>query len=124
MRGPIALTWALALAGAAVSVPAGATADAAPRALPGAGDVQTAYDAARVDNAERHAYDLVIQTAKCMTMRVGGFACQIDFVRRAEPDRRLYFDVVTIDEHEGRWVLLSGLCVKKNAPNARQAPSP
>jgi hypothetical protein len=107
MRAGLAVTLALAVSAAGASP------------LPGPDNVQSAYDAARLVNADRHAYDLVIQTAKCMTMKAGGFACQIDFVRKAEPDRRLYFDVVTIDEQDGRWVLLSGLCVKKNAPNLR-----
>ena len=81
-------------------------------AVPTAESVQLAYDAARTDNAERHAYDLVIQHAKCNGIQGGGYACQIDFVRRAEPDKRLYFDVVTVDERDGHWTLLSGLCVK------------
>ena len=80
--------------------------------LPTAESVQVAYDAARTDNADRHAYDLVIQHAKCSEIKGGGYACQIDFVRRAEPDKRLYFDVVTVDERQGRWTLLSGLCIK------------
>ena len=96
------------LAGALASGLAGA----ALGSVPNAQAVQDAYDAARADNAERHAYDLVIQGAKCSEIKGGGYACQIDFVRRAEPDKRLYFDVVTIDERQGRWTLLSGLCVK------------
>jgi len=80
--------------------------------LPTAESVQLAYEAARIDNADRHAYDLVIQHAKCSEIKGGGYACQIDFVRRAEPDKRLYFDVVTVDERQGHWTLLSGLCVK------------
>jgi hypothetical protein len=97
-----------ALAGALASGLAGAALASAPDARA----VQDAYDAARVDNAERHAYDLVIQGAKCSAIEGGGYACQIDFVRRAEPDKRLYFDVVTIDERQGHWTLLGGLCVK------------
>lgn len=106
----------------AAAVLAAAIAAAAPAAaatLPGSEHVQLAYDAARAVNAERHAYDLVIETAKCLTMKAGGYACQIDFVKKAEPERRLYFDVVTIDEREGHWVLLSGLCVKKNPPTQK-----
>ncbi len=106
------LAGALALAGAAAwSV--GAQAAVGPGALPDPSSVQSAYDAARAVNADRHQFDLVIETAKCNAMKAGGYACQIDFVRKAEPDRRLYFDVVTVDEKEGHWVLLSGLCVKK-----------
>ncbi len=81
-------------------------------ALPTIESVQDAYDAARVDNADRHVYDLVIRHAKCDAIKAGGYACQIDFVRRDEPEKRLFFDVVTIDERQGRWTLLSGLCVK------------
>jgi len=91
---------------------AGALAAPAAASAPDAQAVQAAYDAARVENAERHAWDLVIQGAKCSEIKGGGYACQIDFVRRAEPDKRLYFDVVTVDERQGHWTLLSGLCVK------------
>jgi hypothetical protein len=97
----------LLFAGAGLSQPALA-------AMPTAQSVQSAYDAARIDNAERHADDLVIENAQCSAMKVGGYACQIDFVRRAAPEKRLFFDVVTLDEREGRWVLLSGLCVRKS----------
>ena len=120
MKGPVfrrpaaalALAAALAMGVAGVATPA-ARAAAGPGASPDPSSVQSAYDAARAVNAERHQFDLVIETAKCNPMKVGGYACQIDFVRKAEPDRRLYFDVITIDEKEGHWVLLSGLCVKK-----------
>jgi hypothetical protein len=98
--------WAVALAACAAG-PAFA-------ALPTAASVQSAYDAARVVNAERHELELVIENAKCSEMKAGGYACQIDFVRRAAPEKRLYFDVVTLDERDGQWVLLSGLCVKKS----------
>jgi hypothetical protein len=98
----------------------GALAGAASASVPDAQAVQAAYDAARLENAERHAYDLVIQGAKCSEIKGGGYACQIDFVRRAEPDKRLYFDVVTLDERQGRWALLSGLCVK--APRRADTP--
>jgi len=83
-------------------------------ALPTAASVQSAYDAARIVNADRHELELVIEDVKCSAMKAGGYACQIDFVRRAAPEKRLYFDVVTVDERDGQWVLLSGLCVKKS----------
>ena len=100
-----------ALAAIATVAAGGAAARAEP---PSAASVQAAYDAARVENAERHAFDLVIQDAKCSEMKAGGYACQIDFVRRSAPEQRLYFDVVTLDERAGQWVLLSGLCVTKS----------
>jgi hypothetical protein len=81
-------------------------------AVPTVSSVQSAYDAARLENAERHTADLVIQDAQCSPMKAGGYACQIDFVRKAAPEQRLYFDVITLDERAGQWVLLSGLCVK------------
>jgi hypothetical protein len=98
---------ALAVAALAFAFAGGAWA-----ALPTAQSIQSAYDDARVDNAERHQFDLVIEDAKCSEIRSGGYACQIDFVRRTEPDKRLYFDVVTVDQRDGRWKLLQGLCVK------------
>ena len=99
------------MAAAATLAAGGAAASAQP---PSAASVQAAYDAARVESAERHAFDLVIQDAKCSEMKAGGYACQIDFVRKSAPEQRLYFDVVTLDERAGQWVLLSGLCVTKS----------
>jgi hypothetical protein len=116
-RAAVPVARAVALVLAALAGPLAVAAASAPAAPgPGAVAVQAAYDDARVVNAERHAYDLVIESAKCNAMKAGGYACQIDFVRKDEPDRRLYFDVVTLDERAGRWALLSGLCVKKNPP--------
>jgi len=105
------MTSARALAaGALASLLAGTACASA--SMPTAESIQSAYDAARAENAERHQFDLVIEHAKCSAIRTGGYACQIDFVRRSEPDKRLYFDVVTVDERDGRWTLLGGLCVK------------
>ena len=104
---------------AAGLLPAGMALAGEAAASPGPADVQAAYDAARQANADRHAFDLVIETARCQPLKAGGHACQVDFTRRSEPDRRLYFDVVTVDAREGHWVLLAGLCVKKNAPTLR-----
>jgi hypothetical protein len=100
-----------ALVAAAIATSATASARAQ---VPSVAAIQAAYDGARVDNAERHAFDLEIQDAKCSEMKAGGYACQIDFVRRSAPEQRLYFDVVTLDERAGQWVLLSGLCVTKS----------
>jgi hypothetical protein len=110
-RGRTRASWKAALAAAALAAAGGARATAA---APSIESVQAAYDAARVENAERHAFDLVIQDAKCIEMKAGGYACQVDFVRRTAPEQRLYFDVVTLDERAGQWVLLSGLCVTKS----------
>jgi hypothetical protein len=111
----VAIQVQLVLLLAAAALQAAAAAE--PRL--GVAAVQAAYEDARLVNAERHAYDLVIETAKCQPMDRGGQLCQIDFTRRGESDRRLYFDVITLDEHAGRWVLLSGLCMKKPPPPMR-----
>jgi hypothetical protein len=102
---------AAAVATAAMIAAPGACARAE---TPSVASIQAAYDAARVENADRHAFDLVVQDAKCSEMKAGGYACQIDFVRKSAPEQRLYFDVVTLDERAGQWVLLSGLCVLKS----------
>jgi hypothetical protein len=110
MTGARTMSWlqgGAAVLAACLCAPAHAT-------LPSVASVQSAYDAARLANAQRHEDDLVIQDATCSEMKVGGYACQIDFVRRAAPEKRLFFDVVTVDEQAGQWVLLSGLCVKKS----------
>lgn len=78
---------------------------------PGAGSVQQAYDAAKVETGVRHSDDLRIRNAACNpTEGPRRYACQIDFVRAAEPRGRLYFTVVTIEKRGDAWTLVGGLC--------------
>jgi hypothetical protein len=79
---------------------------------------QAAYIATRGKPPGEHAEDLLIQNAHCQPLKPGpGAACQIDFVRQRDPDGRLYFDIVTLQqEPEGStWILRSGLCMTKPA---------
>ena len=115
--------WA---AGLAVACLLAAPALAAP--LPNAAHVQSAYEAARiVVEPGQHANDLLIQSATCRPLVVAGqqgpqAACQIDFVRRLEPDGRLYFDVVTLEERgSDHWALLAGLCMTRPADKHKAA---
>lgn len=103
--------------GAAAFVLAVAAASAGAAGLPDVAGVQAAYEAARsAVDAASHANDLVIQSARCQPLSPGRqaaaqAACQIDFVRRLEPEGRLYFEIVTLEaRNSGAWELLSGLC--------------
>ena len=96
-------------------------------ALPDVPGIQAAYEAARliVDPA-KHTDDLAIVGAHCKPMLASEpqgaqAACQVDFVRRLQPEGRLFFDVITLaPKADGAWELKSGLCMAKPPPN-RQA---
>ena len=114
--------WGLALV-ALVAVPAHGAA-----VFPDVPNIQAAYEAAYIATRGKppgeHADDLLIQTARCQPLKTSstGAACQIDFVRQREPEGRLYFDIVTLEPGaEGRWALLSGLCMTKAADKHAQA---
>ena len=77
---------------------------------PATANVQQAYDAAKVETGVKHQDDLQIRDAQCQAAEGGRWACQIDFVRVAEPNGRLYFTLVTLEKRNDRWVLLGGLC--------------
>ena len=90
--------------------------------LPDVPGIQAAYEAAYIATRGKppgeHADDLRIENAHCQPLKPGpGAACQIDFVRQRDPDGRLYFDIVTLQqEPQGTaWVLRSGLCMTKPA---------
>jgi len=113
--------WVLALV--ALAAPAHGAA-----AFPDVPNIQAAYEAAYIATRGKppgeHADDLLIQTARCQPLKTSstGAACQIDFVRQREPEGRLYFDIVTLEPGvEGRWALLSGLCMTKAADKHAQA---
>jgi hypothetical protein len=98
---------------------------AVPRAavpLPDVPGIQAAYEAAYIATRGKppgeHAEDLHIENAHCQPLKPGpGAACQIDFVRQRDPDGRLYFDIVTLQQEApgDAWVLRSGLCMTKPA---------
>lgn len=82
-------------------------------ALPDADVVQRAYEQARqdADSNPQHVYDLKVLAARCSSLPgADQFMCQIDFVRKDQPQGRLYFEVVTLADNKPGWTLLSGLC--------------
>jgi hypothetical protein len=81
---------------------------------PGPDSVQQAYDAAKVETGVKHQDDLKIREAQCSALAGARYACQIDFVRTAEPRGRLYFTVVTIEKQGQAWTLLGGLCKRRS----------
>jgi hypothetical protein len=40
----------------------------------------------------------------------GRFLCQVSFVSEDDPDKRLYFDIVSAAHTDKGWMLTSGLC--------------
>ena len=93
-------------------------------AMPDVLGIQAAYEAARlIVDPGKHVADLAIVDAHCKPMvaaepKAAQAACQIDFVRKLQPEGRLYFDVITLaPKPEGGWELLSGLCMAKPAAN-------
>lgn len=110
-----------------------AAAPASAASLPGVPQIQSAYEAAYIATRGKppgeHADDLVIQTARCQVLQprqsslpsspsadTPAAACQIEFVRRREPDGRLYADIVTLAAAEnGDWALVAGLCMTRPA---------
>lgn len=93
---------------------------------PGVEQIQQAYEEARSDpqsNAQ-HVYDLDITNARCVPLHTKSQQmCQIDFIRRGESPRRLYFEVVTIEERQSGWLLLSGLCKTKSTLASSNRPN-
>jgi hypothetical protein len=113
VRATTTLLCALAAAGLAAPLQASA-------ATPDVPSIQSAYEAARlIVDPSKHVDDLAIVEAHCRPMTASEpngaqAACQIDFVRKLQPEGRLYFDVITLaPKPEGGWQLLSGLCMAK-----------
>jgi len=78
--------------------------------LPDLDAIRAAYEAAKDESRERHIEDLQIASAECSALEAGQFLCQVAYLRRAESNGHLYFDVVTLTPGETGWRLVSGLC--------------
>jgi hypothetical protein len=72
--------------------------------------LQVAYDREEAQGSALHDKGLRIIEASCGAPSDGRSLCQVSFISKDDPEQRLYFDVVAVAEHDGRWELKSGLC--------------
>ncbi|MGJ4949931.1 hypothetical protein [Bradyrhizobium sp. HKCCYLS20291] len=78
---------------------------------PNAEIIQKAYEQEAPSSGVRHDKGLKIVEATCdKGDESKRFLCQVSFVSEDDPDKRLYFDIVSALLTENGWVLTSGLC--------------
>jgi hypothetical protein len=77
---------------------------------PNAATIQTAYEQEAPSSGVRHDKGLRIVDAACDHGENGRFLCQVSFVSEDDPEKRLYYDVVSAAHTDGGWALTSGLC--------------
>jgi hypothetical protein len=65
----------------------------------------------QTSSGARHDKGLRIVDASCNHGDENGrFLCQVSFVSEDDPEKRLYFDIVSAAHTEKGWTLTSGLC--------------
>ena len=80
-------------------------------ATPDAATIQAAYEQEAPSSGVRHDKGLKIVDATCdHGDQNGRFLCQVSFVSEDDPDKRLYFDIVSAAHTDKGWMLTSGLC--------------
>jgi len=80
-------------------------------ATPDAATIQAAYEQEAPASGVRHDKGLKIVDATCdHGDQNGRFLCQVSFVSEDDPDKRLYFDIVSAAHTDKGWMLTSGLC--------------
>jgi hypothetical protein len=78
---------------------------------PDVATIQAAYEQEAPSSGVRHDKGLQIVDATCDHGNENGrFLCQVSFVSQDDPDKRLYFDIVSAAHTDKGWVLTSGLC--------------
>ena len=77
---------------------------------PNAAIIQTAYEQQAPSSGVRHDKGLRIVDASCNNGENGSFLCQVSFVSEDDPEKRLYFDIVSAALTDKGWTLTSGLC--------------
>ena len=92
------ILWACSLA----TMPCGAHPDIS--------TVQEAYRREEASGAKEHDKQLKILDAKCHDRSNTGLLCEVTFMSEADPDERLYFDIVALAPAEEGWRMASGLC--------------
>jgi hypothetical protein len=82
---------------------------------PDVASVQAAYDEEKASGSPLHVDDLLIRDSDCNPIAGRGYGCQVSYVRKANANGRLYFDVIVLEPGNGGWKLVSGLCRGKKA---------
>jgi hypothetical protein len=72
--------------------------------------IQSAYEREASNGSSLHDKGLKVIEATCDDPKAGRFLCQITFLSTADPNQRLYFDVVAVAVSDQGWELKSGLC--------------
>lgn len=82
--------------------------------LPNATIIQRAYEQESAAASTLHDQGLRVLNATCGQANTGDkasdYLCEVTFTSAADPDQRLYFDVIRIVRIGGGWQLASGLC--------------
>jgi hypothetical protein len=77
---------------------------------PNAATIQAAYEQAAPESGVRHDRGLRIVDATCDHGENGRYLCQVTFLSEDDPDKRLYYDIVSAAHTDQGWALTSGLC--------------
>jgi hypothetical protein len=72
--------------------------------------IQQAYERESAAGSPLHDRGLRVLGAKCGHGSASDYLCEVTFTSTADPDARLYFDVIRIARIDGGWQLASGLC--------------
>ena len=64
----------------------------------------------KVGGSPLHVDDLLIKQADCSPGLDQSYDCQVSYVRKANLNGRLYFDVISLEPRHNGWKLDSGLC--------------
>lgn len=82
--------------------------------LPDTAIIQQAYEQESAAASSLHDRGLRVLNAACGQAKAGDkasdYLCEVTFTSAADPDQRLYFDVIRIVRIDGGWQLASGLC--------------
>ena len=92
--------WACALAGLSCGT----------AASPDVSAIQSAYEFESANVSTLHDKGLQVLEASCDEPSGGTYLCQVTFLSTADPNQRLYFDVIAVARGNRRWELKSGLC--------------
>jgi hypothetical protein len=77
---------------------------------PDASIIQRAYERESAAGSSLHDRGLRVIGAKCAPSKTSAYLCEVTFTSSADPDERLYFDVIRIARKDDGWQLESGLC--------------
>jgi hypothetical protein len=78
-------------------------------ATPDVAAIQAAYEGEAAAGSKLHDKNLKVLLAKCHDNK-DGFLCEVTFTSTADPNERLYFDIVAVERKGSGFELKSGLC--------------